>query len=523
MLVRAMTSWESGLCAGRQPVSMQYNSEVSEPSARGLFLGGATDIGLTTEPATGSGVHPYTYAPVAVTASAVAYWVDNAATGLPYTNLKMNPRLLAKLMTLSYNFLNSGCKAGTPPPPKIGCDGAVDGNPINLWADPEFQQLNPGLNPPNPFGGFQVPTVVSGPNDMTWDVTRWIGANPDATGFMAGQFDQWGMHVNTNYLGQKYPTQTFIGLDPYPVIAHRFTPVYPELRVAMYQADNWDSGTDWQQDVTGNYPADPVQTPGNRALFAIVDEADAAAFQFPSLALLNHAGKYVTPSQASMAAAVRDMTVNPDGITRSYNENSTDPAGYPLTMVVYAMVPTSGISKAKAVKIAQFLDYVAGAGQAQGTSPGQLPAGYLPLPASLRAQTLKAAYEVLHQTGARPPGHSHGGGGGSPQNPGSTPSGSTSPAGTSGNGSSSSSSSAPPSTTGSSHGSKAPAAFSSPDTAGFARLMLPILLIIGALLALAGPSAVVLGRPGGRAAIVAGWRRVKSLDYLPAPLRGRKK
>jgi hypothetical protein len=51
--------------------------------------------------------------------------------------------------------------------------------------------------------------------------------------------------------------------------------------------------------------------------------------------------------------------------------------------------------------------------------------------------------------------------------------------------------------------------------------VLPILLIIGALLALAGPSAVVLGRPGARAALVAGWRRVLTLRRLPS-LRGRK-
>ena len=40
-----------------------------------------------------------------------------------------------------------------------------------------------------------------------------------------------------------------------------------------------------------------------------------------------------------MAAAVKDMTVNPDGITRSMNYTTKDPAAYPLTMIVYAIVP----------------------------------------------------------------------------------------------------------------------------------------------------------------------------------------
>ena len=53
-----------------------------------------------------------------------------------------------------------------------------------------------------------------------------------------------------------------------------------------------------------------------------------------------------------MAAAVKDMTVNPDGITRSMNYTAKDPAAYPLTMIIYAIVPTSGLSKAKANAIA---------------------------------------------------------------------------------------------------------------------------------------------------------------------------
>jgi hypothetical protein len=520
MLDRAMTSWETGLCAGSKPLAIQYDGTISEPQARQIFLtggAGSPDIALTTDPATGTGAHPFTYAPVAVTASAIAYWVDDSSTGQPYTTLKLDPRLLAKLLTTSYNFDGDACRKNVPPPPVIGCDSAVDGNPIGLFQDPEFKQLNPGLHTSG-LGNWQIPTVQSGNSDMTWEVTRWIAGNTDAAGFMAGTFDPWAMHVNTDYLVQQYPTQAFNALDPYTVVAHEYSPVFPPSRVAFYQADNWDPGGLYTPSPNGNgpptFPSNTPEAPGQRALFAIVDEADAAAYEFPSMAILNHAGAYVAPTQASMAAAVNDMTVNPDGITRSYNEMSTDAGGYPLTMVVYAMVPTGGLPQAKAAKIAQFLDFVGGAGQTPGTAPGQLPAGFLPLPASLRAQTLKAANEVLHQTGAKPPGRTSGGGGTSPST-GSSSTGSGKPAAGKG--------SAVPTTAASAPHSKANAAFSSPDTAGFAKLVLPILLIIGALLALAGPSAVILGRPGGRAAVVAGWHRVKSLDYLPASLRGRKK
>ena len=69
-------------------------------------------------------------------------------------------------------------------------------------------------------------------------------------------------------------------------------------------------------------------------------------------------------------------------------------------MVIYAMVPTSGTKHKQAAAIARFLDFAAGAGQKQGVQPGQLPPGYLPLPASLAAKTRKDAVEVLNQTGA---------------------------------------------------------------------------------------------------------------------------
>ncbi len=54
------------------------------------------------------------------------------------------------------------------------------------------------------------------------------------------------------------------------------------------QAQNCDNGTDWEDDpTTGNYPKDPIEFPGERALFAMIDEGDAAAFGFPVAKILN--------------------------------------------------------------------------------------------------------------------------------------------------------------------------------------------------------------------------------------------
>jgi len=103
-----------------------------------------------------------------------------------------------------------------------------------------------------------------------------------------------------------------------------------------------------------------------------------------------------------MAAAVQTMVSAGDG-TLQVNLHSTNPAVYPLTMVIYAVAPTSGTSHAKAAAIAKFIDYAAGAGQSPGLRPGQLPPGFLPLTAKLRAQARRAAQEVLNQTGATKP------------------------------------------------------------------------------------------------------------------------
>jgi hypothetical protein len=503
MLARAMLQWETGMCFGASPVTLQYNSEINESEARGDFASGLFDVGFTTQPLTGPANHPYTYAPVAVSAASIAYWVDNQATYQAYTNMKLNARLVTKLLTTSYNFSNESCPGAAHY--QFGCDNSVDNNPQSLYTDPEFVKLNPTItNAANPTG-YQIPTVVSGNSDTTWVTTSWIAADKAASNFLAGQFDPWGMHVNTYYLGLKYPTDAFLPMDPYIPLSTQYSPTYPLASVGTYQAENWMPGTlDTKDPSTGNYTALSPETPGDRDLFAFTDQSDAATFLFPTVALENAAGKFVQPTTNSMAAAVKDMTVNPDGITRSMNYTKRDPAAYPLTMVIYAVVPTGGISAAKAAKIAQFLDYVANQGQQAGTAPGDLAPGYLPLPSALRQQTLAAAYKVLHQTG-------------NPK-PASSPSKSPSPSSSSSPSSSPSKSS--PSKSSPSPSASAPGAatahsiavsFSRPDATGMPWVVLALLLA-GLVLIVAGPAALVAGSPGARAAIGSGARRIRRLS-----------
>jgi len=519
---RAMTSWASSLCHGSSPLHVSYDGLLSEPQARTLFAQGATDVALTTQPASGPTAHPYTYAPVGISAAAFAYWLDSTKIGQSYpSGVQMNPRLMAKELTQSYTY-GFACVPPKKPPPIIpsGCDPNVMGDKASLLADPEFKALNPAVK--NLYSGgppAMVPTVEGDASDLTWELTRWIGADTTATQFLAGHFDPYGQHVNTTYLGTTYPTNTIQAADPTGVQFFSFLPTPTPDKASFYESLNWWPGLDWnnpQPNPCGkpgfpacSYGAQPAETPGRRELAAITNNADATAFLMPVAALENHAGKYVLPTQASMAAAVSAMTTASNGITKDDNTTTTNPAVYPLTLVSYAMVPTGGISHQMAVKIAQWLTFVANAGQVQGSVPGQLPLGYLPLPTSMRQQTLKAAYAVLHQTGNHGSHGSPGGGSGSG-------SGSGSGNGSSGSGTHGTGTGKTPSS-GSVPRSKANAAYSSPDSNAAARLVLPILLALGALLALAGPGALVLSRPGARTRVISAWHRVQALGRGARP------
>jgi len=501
MLNLAMQQWLGALCEGANPITMTYNPAITEPSAvqdLGLGLG---DVALTTRPGpTQLGKHKFTFAPVAVSAVSVAYWVDSPKSFLPYTSLKLDPRLVAKLVTQSYDFIGDGCKG--PPGRGLTCDNAVDGNPGSIFDDPEFKKLNPHILPPvHSQTSIQVPTVMSGHSDMTWEVTRWIADNQAASAFMHGQFDRWGMHVNTDYLTVHYPVDGFTGQDNFPVIAHAYSPAFPLSAVVALQAQSTDNGTQWEIDpITGNYPKDSPEVPGERALFAVLDEGDAAVQDFPVAKLLNGRGQYVAPTLKSMAAAVSTMQpIGGNGIVKQVNFAKEKRDAYPLTMVIYAMVPTSGISKSKAAAIATFLDYVAGPGQQRGLNVGELPPGYLPLPDKLRAQTLHAAELVATQAGnPKPPKKHH------TPSPGSSPSGSTGPGGSNSPGASNSSSPAPtPNPT----PSIVTVALKSAASAGILRYALPVLLIVGGLAALGGASSLIAGSLG--TALFAPLRRIR--------------
>lgn len=551
-LEQAMNQWRTGWCKGGQnPITFDYNSTVDEYRARSDFLSNSAvltenaDIALVTRPAssdlTSASQRHFTYAPIAVTGISVAYYVDNVQTGQQITDLKLNARLVAKLLTESYSqaFYEPSNNCQTVTAQTQNCDPAVANNPQNIFSDPEFLALNPQYTTAdfnNDIDGNTAPLVLAGNSDMTYEITRWIESDPDARSFLEGKADPWGMHVNNYFkVGQTYPVDEFIGLDPgfVQTIAQALNdqPGYSETMQATWnpisELDNvvarmaiWQSSAVTYNPVCPALPCNGTnaytnakaapQLLGDRTLFAIVDQGSAATYRLPTAKLLNAAGSYVAPTTDSMTAAVAAMNTNADKITQYPNFSSGNPAVYPLTEVQYAMVPTCGLTAGKARAISSFLTNVT-TSQIYGTAPGQLPSfgGYLTLNATQKAQDLTAAQSVSTQSCTSPP----------PNPPGSgssagTGTGSGTGTGTSGQGlnpsspaSSPGGTSIPGSTTptvGAQGGQKTPTGSAnsqqpvglgtkSGDDNGFAHYILPIALAVGAVFALGGPIAYLFG------------------------------
>jgi hypothetical protein len=423
MLDRALTQWVVGAClAGNDPMSVGYASDLTEPQARADFLAGGAgaDVAFTSLPAdpAASSTRPYTYVPVGSNGIAVTFAIDDPNTQLPIRSLRLDARLLAKMLTQSYDLeAFHGQLSDT---------ASVAGNPVCLFADPEFQALNPadGFSWPtcNEVGATTtLPVVMGGKTDLVRQLTTWIMSDPDARSFLAGSPDPWGMHVDDYYKASvyPYPLDSFIGQDssgppnepttggPYdPHGTHRD---FPHLK--GFEWNPLQSGLDdvlrhqltatatcvdptYDANTPGGHAKCGPQNLGARGLIAIMDTGRAAAFNLPTAALRNAAGAYVTAGVPGMAAAAADYATDPKTHTQSLQWGAAgtayakDAGAYPLTVPAYAMAPVAGVPAAKANGIADFLALVTdgGRGQFAGTAPGQLAPGYVADSAAQAAQ-----------------------------------------------------------------------------------------------------------------------------------------
>ncbi|GAA1965372.1 hypothetical protein [Kitasatospora viridis] len=563
---RAIQQWRTGACLNDNPINAGYTS-LSESMTRQQFgQGGGADVGLVLRPDSAPATRPYVYTPLANSAVTVAFLVDDPTTGKQIGQMKLNARLLAKELTQSY----TESAASVAPQ-------SVAGNPDCLFSDPEFLALNPAssiapLQWPSCTDGTpnSLPIVLGNSSDMIYQLTSWIAADPDASNFLEGQPDDWGMRVDPSFLRSSsyagFPTDILAPRDSSGWQTTNSNGVVISLDQKLYEWSPVLSGLDDavrdflsytptcqnpNVNGTGGHDHCVAQPRGTRQLIAIMDNADAQDFSLPAAQLVNPSGTAVAPSIRTMQAAVNDMPLDPTTGTRElpYGVPNTpftvDSQAYPLTVVQYAMAPTANLGS-KSIAISNFLQQITnqGGGQLYGVNPGNLAPGWASLTPAQLNDAQAALAHVTAQDGAypgnqQPPANPAAGNNGSTQSTTANQAAQTTPnnstgdnASSSGSGSSGSTgadtgSTGDTGTTGSTTGAAptdktgaAPSASpSSPamqqaalgtptaDRSGAARLLMPVVLIAGAVLLVGGPAALVVGGTAFGARVLSRLRR----------------
>lgn len=386
LLSQAAVQWAPAYCLRKDRFKWQANAMPDEAAFAQMEHGDAVaaEVSGAHQSETGARIG---YAPTAVTGFAVGYVVDKPDNAGEVTDLRLNARLLAKLLSESYRASDLG--SGHP---------GIGQNPLSINRDPEFQKLNPGLSLTAQEAGATLMSLSTS-SDVISTLTGYLARDADARAFLAGKPDPWGMKVNPFYKGIKVPTAQWPLLDTYvptsnleclkqnptPYLSQVAAPVSSLRQIANAVLDGWPLV---QTNCTRSTSSDPFklgrierQGIGTRLLFGITTLGDAARFGLRTASLAVAGGRYVAPDDASMRAAI--ALAKPGAKYAPFEIPGAALArsgtAYPGTMVVYTAARLSGMKKSDAAKVADFVDVSSTEGQRQGRGNGQLPAGYLPI------------------------------------------------------------------------------------------------------------------------------------------------
>ncbi|WP_375474906.1 hypothetical protein [uncultured Jatrophihabitans sp.] len=443
-LAEATTQWAPKFCL--DPKLFKFTHvQTGEPLAQSLLNDPTSGVhaAFSSLPPAAGFTGPVVQAPVAATGFSISYNVDDD-NGNPVANLRLTPRLIAKLLTESYPEEEfDRFKSGQYP--------YLTHSPYNITGDPEFKALNPGISAEFGTPGAAAMIMLSAESDVTYALTDYLNADPEARAWLNGAPDPWGMVVNPAYKGIALPVlrwplldQTVpdfgpnvpcTGVDPtpwLPLVASP-TPTLATSAVDVQFAASTGKVACTTLGEAGSPAGQSVQwvstgraTPGDRFVIGITSLGEARRYDLQSAALQTHsdstdathkftngAGRtFVGPTNAALAAGA--STVVADTTTQSFTTRAsalrTKVAAYPGFMLVSADVPTKGLSSTQAADYSKLLSFAAGPGQQSGPSIGQLPAGYLPMTAANNlaaeaAYTRTAADAVAAQKGVVPPLH----------------------------------------------------------------------------------------------------------------------
>jgi hypothetical protein len=409
----AVQSWQPALC-GRSGGAVYSHLTIAESDA--LTAASTTEdapLALTSYPASDNAT-TLTYAPIALSGLAVTFAIDRnpdpfgtvppeyaAAVNLPFTELKLTPRLLAKLLTNSY---------WGSLPPELDHSYLGPNSPENITKDKDFLAINA---PEWAYQSLISPSLADtlmpqGRSDAARAVWSYIMADPDAAAFMAGAPDPYGMTVNPWYATDaaknksgsalELPRDDFPKADPAEVVPPQQSPInvvawrpyVNDLDSAAYLTLRGDGQVLGPWDPT-SAPAKYTKTgrslPGFQRVLGISDAPASERYEVRVASLRNPAGEYVTPTSGALLAAASAMSPAAGvsgvaGLDLGSAAARASKDAYPLALPVYAAADPALLSAPLRADYAAFIRYAAGAGQASGVALGQLPPGYASLPSS---------------------------------------------------------------------------------------------------------------------------------------------
>jgi hypothetical protein len=418
--------WSPKFCTDRSLKPFNH-VQSADTAARNVITAGSASMAFSSlGDEDDYGGRPVVQAPVALTGWGIGFVIDGA-DGTRLTDLKLNARLIAKLLTQSY-YAEPIVKANYP---------ALARNPANITVDPEFEQLNPDVPSSASNSTAAALQFLSGDADMVYALTSYLTEDPTARAWLDGKADPWGMTVNPSYKGIDLPVTSWPLLDDWempksyidsqnnPCYSHSPSPymqlianpagfistIAQNLQYAV-SAVNTACDGDQYDPTTLKLKTLGRQTPGFRFVLGLTTLTAAHRYDYELASLQTTSENYVAADDAGLKAGAALLSPNKETQVweLAWPQLSTKAgrSAYPGTLPVYADAPTVGLDATTAGRVAQLLLYAVGAGQTPGTAVGQLPPGALPMTAAnglgaLAAYTRLAAEAVRTQSGTLPP------------------------------------------------------------------------------------------------------------------------
>ena len=448
--IAAVTSWQPKLCATPGSPPYTYSAVSDDQARRQLASGSSTAPGLAVvnRPLAADSIDaasPPVYAPLTLSGLVIGFNIERVPTDASgrvvepaerdiaatrVTTLNLTPRLVAKLLTQSYSTPFYGTRPAAYQ--------WVATQPTDLSVDPDFLQFNPefAVMTVGSRRNTSALTVQAGSSDGARAVWDWILADPEAKAWLAGAADPWGMKVNprystaaTNPSGAPFATpvpNSFPKNDPYcyqdpgagdiiprPLCLLDIQPYGLSLAgvAAATRAGNDGAMTSHdlfnasQQTTNTWWAADGPQPLGTRSILSITDSASAYRYGLQS-ARLSRAGDngatrtFIAPDVAGFNAGVKAMVDDGGSGVLVPDPAAKVDGAYPLTLVSYAAAFPKSLEATARTAYADFVKFAVDGGQAPGVEFGQLPPGYAPLPADLKAKA--SAAEVHLRAGTAP-------------------------------------------------------------------------------------------------------------------------